>query len=809
MSEGIETKQRVIAVAGNPNSGKTTLFNGLSGGAERIGNWPGVTVEKKVGSFIMSEGSKCELVDLPGIYSLSASSEDERVARDYLLSGSADLVVNILDANNLERNLYLTVQLLELGQPIILAVNMMDLARKNNISIDLEALEKSLGVPVVGISAVENKDVKQLSARIERYLSQLESEATRERGPALKLAVPVRPVFVQYPNEIEDVVEDWIGKLKEFPVGLEGIERWIALKVLEQDPWITKQVTDGGFLDAREVQNALSRIESLLKQPADLVIADYRYGFVHAVVGRVIRRHTTRRSRTDMADTVVMNRVLGVPIFLGIMYAVFWITMHIGGAFIDFFDILFGGIFVEGAAILFENIGSPVWLKVLVADGVGAGIVTVSTFIPFVFMMFLVLSILEDSGYMARAAFVMDRFMRWLGLPGKSFVPLMVGFGCTVPAVLATKTLESNKDRIMTIFLSPLMSCSAKLPVYVLFAAAFFQRNSGGIIFSLYLAGIILAILTGLLLKHTLFPGDPSSFVMELPPYHSPRLRHVMRHTWIRLKEFLMRAGLIIIIAVSILGFLSSIGVPGGNQKDAAAETAVVDGVKTGVTESTQADVDADYSTGGASVLEQIGKGVSPVFRPMGVEEGNWPAAVALFTGIFAKEAIIGTLSGMYGQMLGEDGSALAEGDEEGVFRPGALFFRAVRSVSEALSGLGSSLADPVGAQAAGEEARRENTSLLKKGFTSPVQAYAYLLFVLIYFPCVASFAAILKESGPRYAWLQAGYLTLLGWIVAVVFYQLAEGGSVFWIGVALALTLGIILLFRFLGKRWNRAELT
>jgi small GTP-binding protein len=385
-------KKTVIAIAGNPNSGKTTMFNALTGSHQRVGNWPGVTVEKKSGSMAIG-GAQAEVVDLPGIYSLSSHSEDERVARDYLLSREANLVVNIVDASNLERNLFLTLNLLEMRVPVILVLNMMDLAAKRGMKVDPDALSAALGVPVVPISAIKRGDIGRLKDRLPALL---------ESGKAL--------------------------------------------------------------------------------------------------------------------DTVVLNRYLGIPVFLGVMYLLFWFVINVGGAFIDFFDSAFGAVFVDGFSLLLDGIGSPAWLVALLAGGIGAGIQTVATFVPIMFMMFFMLALLEDSGYMSRAAFVMDRALRAIGLPGKAFIPMIVGFGCSVPAIMATRTLENKRDRYLTVFMVPFMSCGARLPVYALFGAAFFPRNGGLIVLSLYLTGIVLAVATAFMQKSTLFRGEPSPFVMELPP---------------------------------------------------------------------------------------------------------------------------------------------------------------------------------------------------------------------------------------------------------------------------------------------------
>jgi ferrous iron transport protein B len=766
------TESKTIAVVGNPNSGKTTLFNGLTGSTQRVGNWPGVTVEKKEG-IIRVVDQEVTLVDLPGIYSLTAQSEDERVARDYILSGAPGLVVNILDAANLERNLYLTTQLLEMGVPVLAVVNMMDLAEANGDTLDLTQLAKGLGCPVVGISATHKPDLVRAKEAI--------SAAWRERA---------RPqITPSYPAEVETLLAEWAPRLGEAARAIGATPRWTALKLLEQDPWVAERVTAvEGALSAAQISAGINQVSVKLGDAANVIVADARYRFVQQVTDRALtRRKVGRESMSDRIDRVVMHRVLGIPIFLAVMYLIFWATMNIGGSFIDFFDILFGTVFVDGLGVLLTSVGTPEWLITVIAGGIGAGIQTLATFIPVIFMMFLLLSLLEDSGYMARAAFVMDRLMRWIGLPGKSFVPMLVGFGCSVPAIMATRTLENKRDRFLTIFMTPFMSCGARLPVYALFGAAFFGAGAGNMVFSLYLFGIVLAILTGLLLKKTLFQGEASHFVMELPPYHAPRFKNIMAYTWSRLKIFMFRTKVIVVV-VAILAFLNSVGIDGsfGNENSPN------------------------------SVLAGIGKAITPIFEPMGVAKDNWPATVGVFTGIFAKEAVVGTLNSLYHQIdqatAVADGTDAAEAEEA---EEGFDFWGGIReafvSIPEALGGVWDGLRDPLGLglissdQAAVAEkvgADQQVYSAMRRYFTQgPWQAYAYLLFILIYFPCVAALGAVVREMGKGYGWLLMGYLTVLAWIVATLFYQLTLGHQLVWIVIPLLLAGLIMVLFNRMGK--------
>jgi ferrous iron transport protein B len=758
---------------GNPNSGKTTVFNALTGARQRIGNWPGVTVEKKEGELRLPDGRDVTLVDLPGIYSLSATSEDERVSLEYVLSGQADLIVNILDATNLERNLYLTLLLLELKLPVLVVVTMMDIAHGRKIALDLEHLSRHLGCPVVGVNALDKGDVRKLAQRI---------ASASEKPKATAFAL-------EYPNEIEQEIGILEAGSALTAEALGVSTRWVAIKLLEADPFVTRKASELRDLASTLTRASAQRIEGVLKETPDVLFADARYGVIQGLCHEVVRHTEIREYFTAKADRFILNRFLGIPFFLFVMYLVFWVTQTVGGAFIDFFDVAGGTLFVEGTKFLLAKGAAPGWLVALLAGGVGAGVQTMATFIPPIFFMFFCLSLLEDSGYMARAAFVMDRFMRWLGLPGKSFVPLLVGFGCSVPAIMATRTLDNRRDRFLTIFMTPFMSCGAKMPVYTLFGAAFFGDRAGRMVFWIYLSGITLAVLTGLLLKATLFQGEPSHFIMELPPYHLPRLKHILLHTWDRLKIFLFRAGKVIVPMVLLLGFLNSVGRDGsfGN---------------------------ADSKN---SLLCMVGTAITPVFAPMGVEKENWPASVSIFTGLFAKEAVVGTLNSLYGQMSEGDGKAAAKdaaepavAEEAGYSLWGGLA-EAFATIPANLSGVLGGLADPFGLgavsgdeKAVAEELKADLSvfSNMRARFTKgPHQAFAYLLFILLYVPCMAAMGAAFRELGRFYGLLLTGYLTVLGWCVATLYYQFTLGHQTLWILTACALLAAMFGGFWLLGR--------
>jgi len=761
-------KNLTIALAGNPNCGKTTLFNALTGSRQRVGNWPGVTVERLEGRY-EQEGTEVCVVDLPGIYSFSAWSADEKVSREYILREKPDVVVNILDASNLERNLYLTTQLLEMRVPVVVALNMMDVARQRKIQIELDHLARHLGCPVVPLIASRKEGLDRLKEQILAVARDHAVSATR----------------VEYDHE----VEEWIGRLQAEAAPVAEAERvdarWLAIKLLEEDP-LAGQLTREVFRET--VARAAERIRHHAGDDLDVVIADGRYGFIHGLARDVVKRTSeVRRTVSDAIDRVVLNRLLGIPVFLGVMYLVFLLTTHVGGGFIDFFDGLAGTVFVDGFGALLGSLNAPDWLVLLLADGIGGGIQTVSTFIPPIFFIFLCLSVLEDSGYMARAAFVMDRMLRAIGLPGKAFLPMLVGFGCNVPGIMAARTLENKRDRTMTVLMNPFMSCGARLPVYILFAAAFFPRTGGALIFGIYLTGIVLSVLTGLLLRTTLLQGEPATFVMELPPYHVPTLNGILFHTWHRLKGFVLRAGKVILPVVVLLSVLNSIGTDGsfGNENRSN------------------------------SLLSAVGKSITPAFHPMGITEENWPATVGLFTGIFAKEAVVGTLDALYAQMepLPEDEAAAEE-----PFSFWAGIQEAFASVPAAFEGFGRAVLDPFGlsvtahledtAGAAAEvEASEQTLGVLPRYFGSRAAAVAYMLFILIYAPCVAAVAAIYRETSWKWAVFAVVYLTALAWTVATLFYQLAQfarhpGQSLAWtagLAAGLAVFYGML---RFFGNR-------
>ncbi|WP_419536115.1 Fe(2+) transporter permease subunit FeoB [Endozoicomonas sp.] len=755
--------KHVVAIVGNPNCGKTTLFNALTGARQRVGNWPGVTVEKRSGFYTFEENS-IEVVDLPGTYCLdvvdSDVSLDEKVARDYILKREADLIINILDASNIERNLYLTTQLLDMGAPVIVVLNMMDVAREKGMDIDIDKLSEELGCPVLPLVASKTSNIKVFLKDINDFLNNGISVA-----PPLNLGEQLEKAI--------SVIESTLEESAALDSSLS--QRWYALKLLEGDsiplPDLTWQVVNVAT-QQRHI------IEAALEEDLDIILASRRYDVVGHIMESVIRERGVASHRlTESIDRVVLNRVLGFPIFLGVMYLMFMFTINFGSAFIDFFDIFTGTLLVDGLGHWLNSVGTPAWAVTLLADGVGGGIQTVSTFIPVIAFLFLFLSILEDSGYMARAAFVIDRLMRFLGLPGKAFVPMLVGFGCNVPAIMAARTLDNEKDRLLTISMAPFMSCGARLPVYALFAAAFFPESGQNVVFILYLVGILAAIFTGLILKQSVLGGDSSPFIMELPNYHLPSVTQVLLRTWDRLKSFIIRAGKAIVMVVVVLNTLNAIGTDGsfGHQ-------------------NTQ-----------NSMLSKIGQSITPVFAPMGMTEENWPAAVGLFTGILAKEAVVGTLDSMYGAIAASENPA-PEG--EASFDLMAGIKEAVATIPANLSGLSSTLTDPLGVQvgdltdldavAEEQEVTVGTFSVMADLFPSNAAVIAYLLMILLYTPCVAALGAIYRETSLGWTMFIAGWTFFLGYAVATIYYQLSLAAAqpaeaLLWV-VSLSLIMFIIV---------------
>jgi len=754
-----------IALAGNPNCGKSALFNAFTGIRQTTGNWPGVTVERKLGHFSL-DAQTIRVIDLPGIYSLDASSLDERVTSDYLLSYDADIIINILDASNLERNLYLSVQMLEMKVPMIVVLNMMDIARRDGIEIDLQKLSQKLGCPVIPVVAVTGEGLDQLKA-------------------AIKLVAA--GANTGYSLAHDEVVEQAITTLSpRLDKNLDPRQtHWLALKMLEGDAYALEKA--GDQLQP-EIERLRKTISERANEDADVLIADTRFSHAHTLASQVLKiRGKAGRNMTDRIDRVVLNRWLGIPVFMVVMYLMFLFSINIGGAFIDFFDGIAAALFVDGFGAILTQIGFPQWLVVLLADGAGGGLQIVATFIPVITGLYLFLSFVEDSGYMARAAFVMDRAMRAIGLPGKAFVPMIVGFGCNVPAIMATRTLERERERKLTMLMNPFMSCGARLPVYALFAAAFFPRNGQNLVFALYLIGILAAIGTGLIMKRTLLPGQSSGFMMELPPYHLPSLRGVLLRTWDRVKLFLKDAGRVIIVMVMVINTFNSIG-----------------------TDGSFGNANSDKS-----ILAVASKSLTPIFAPLGIHEDNWPATLGVFTGVMAKEVVVGTLNSIYTQ--------LGQTADSDLTAPEFAFWPAIKAAAATvpvnLATVAGSLLDPLGmdvGDTSSEQAAAESQGVdsgifgaMASRFDGQIGAFAYLLFILLYFPCVATIGAISREAGFSWAMFVGAWTTGVAYTVSTVFYQSATwmrhpmSSSAWILGLLLVSSLTFMLM-----RRWAHREL-
>jgi len=709
-----------IALAGNPNSGKTTLFNALTGSNQYVGNWPGVTVERKEARFQI-EGEEATLVDLPGVYSLSPYSLEENITRHFIAQHAPDVVINIVDATNIERNLYLTLQLMELERPVVVALNLIDELERQGVKVDCRRLSALLGVPVVPISAKKKQGFDGLFAAVYQqahspvvsYPARRYDEATRAAINEIVAALGGLSSHSAFDldehrahRDEEERDDDHTPFAEHRHIGGYHDEgdrdfapptTWVALKILEGD----EEIAGAAQLSPAQKRRIRKAIDAYVAHGRTIhpgidqltLVVDARYEAIERTLREAgfPRREEREVSLSDRIDRVLTHKVLAFPIFLLLMALMFFLTFGSVGSTLSGLTEEMMALLSDGAGAALRAVGSPAWIRSLIVDGVMAGVGGVLVFLPQILIIFLFMSVLEDSGYMSRAAFITDRLLRKLGLSGRSFIPMLMGFGCTTTAVIAARGVENERDRKMTILLTPFMSCGAKLPVYALFTAAFFPGNRGLCVLSLYVLGMMMMIAVGLLLRKTAFRRGDTPFVMELPNYRIPTVKNVSRRLWDRAKDFLTRAGTIIFAMSVVVWFLQSFSPDFKMVADSAQ-----------------------------SIFGRIGAAIAPIFRPLGF--GEWEKSVALLSGTIAKEAVVSTMQVLYS--------------------------------AETTQRLGAVLATK---------------------FT-PLSAYAFLVFTLLYVPCVSAIAAIRREIGSwRLTLLSIGLQTGTAYIVALIVYQVGR----------------------------------
>lgn len=663
-------KEYVVGLAGNPNVGKTTVFNQLTGMRQHVGNWPGKTVERAEGSFKFEDAS-FDVVDLPGNYALSAHSIEEIVSRDFIVDDDSDVIINIVDAANLERNLYLTVQMMELGANLVIALNMNDFAKKKDYIIDIKLMEELLGFPVVEVNAKTKEGFDKLLRTVQNVADKkVDSGAKLSYGDELKTHLAELQALIEKDNDLLDVPSIWT-----------------AIKLLEKDSIVIEKV-QGSSQSSKimvEVDKVSKHLHDIYGEGAEEVVANARYAFIDGLVAEAVKKPDVyKETTTDKIDKIVTNRILAIPIFLIIMFLLFQLTFTISAPFCDAVADFFGWLGEYVVEVLGDNV-----LSSLLSNGIIGGVGGVLEFLPQIIIMFLFLSILEDSGYLARAAFALDKIMhKVVGLHGKAFIPMILGFGCGVPAVMATRTMENESDRLLSMMLIPFMSCTARLPIYSLFVAAFFTAYEGQVLFAIYMLGILVALVVAAILKRTLFKGMSSPFVMELPTYKIPSVKGVLLHTWEKTKGFLRKAGTIILAATIVIWILSSVpfGVEYGSQE---------------------------------SALGMIGTVIAPIFAPLGF--GEWQPAVAIVMGLVAKEVVVSTFGTLFGV------------EEEG-------------------EGINNAMHD----------------------LFTPISAFAFMAFTLLYVPCFAAIGAIKEETnGWKWPLIMSGITLVTAYIVAFLIFNL------------------------------------
>ncbi len=697
-------KEIAVAVVGNPNCGKSTLINAIAGSRLQVGNWPGVTVEKKEARITWQQ-QKIKFIDLPGIYSLSPYSQEEVVARDFLIANNCDCIINVIDATNIERSLYLTVQLLELGLPRLLVFNIYDEAQKKGVNIDLDIVTKLLEVDAVTAVATKKQGVDEILQAV------------------TQLDLTKVPKNIQYNEDIEQILLR-LTKNHQQQITTSGIPtKWLQLKIIEGD----LDFAGGDKFKDIDIADDLTHLKECHDDDIQSYIAEERHAIASGIAKQVTKvAKIDNFNLTKNIDKVILHKFLALPIFLAVMWLIFKFTFDISAPFIDWTEYFFGSFLAKWSAIGLQSIQTPDWFISLVVDGIIGGVGFVLVFIPVIFAMMFFITFLEASGYMARAAFITDRIMRSMGLHGKSFVPLLIGFGCNVPAIYATRTLESTKDRIVTSLVIPFMSCGARLPVYILFTSVFFAQNAATMIWLLYVIGILVAAFVGIFLQKTIFRQESALFIMELPPYRLPTFKNLMIHTWEKGKHFLVKAGTYIFAVAIIVWFLLNLPWGVQDKKD--------------------------------SLLGQFGQTIAPIFKPLGF--GNWQASSSLITGIVAKEIIISTMGEVYdkqGQDVAAPEATTSFTDDLSQVATGFV----IAAKEAGLNVLTTLQITSISLQE--DENNNSLRAAIRSKFTT-LSAFVFMVFTLLYMPCVVTGIAMKQEFG---TWKWFFVSTIIGLVVA------------------------------------------